>query len=528
MDTRLSVIGSASVLIFAVLGQTGCSSDSGDGGVAGAAGSDAGAGGEGGAGGATPSTSGGSAGSGGTGADGGRDSGLDGGCPDDCDDEAACTSDECIEGKCVHTLHAGHCLIGGECVADGEFDSTDGCQVCDVANPTQWSSALECGEEGECSAASGAAICACKAGYINDGISCVDARYGTGGDGDLTVGDETHTLDGPRTFMTVDAQAGDDSIAVDDDAGFDPGDQVLVHNLQGVDAGRWEVAEVEETDADVVSLRRGLQHSYPASDQVAVLRIPSYQDVTIEEHGVLQAPIWDGLTGGVLAFKVRGTFTLAGQVDMRGRGYRGGAGIKNECLPVSWGTDGEGIRGPGEIMDPLPNHGGGGGGTVAGCLGTSGGGGGHVTPGSDGACGTLDPQMGCFPPGMGGDTYASYEVDGRLFFGGGGGGAGKRDANGGQGAPGGGIVLIWAQDLVVSNGLIICGGGRGGNAGNGDSTDSGGGGGAGGAVLVFTPGSPTSDFIEILGGEGGDGLADGAKGGTGGDGMFDIVTTIPL
>lgn len=518
IETSIAAAGALSLLFSAALFQGGCSSDSAD--AAGASGTAGAAG----TGGET-----GDAATGGSGAtpDAGLEAGPDGGCPGGCDDHAACTTDTCVEGTCEHTLHAGHCLIDGVCIADGAPDPQDVCRICNVADAYVWSPALDCGLHGACESEHDQAVCVCQDGYVYDDSECVDARFGTGLDGSLHVVDETHVIESPATFLIVDAEAGDTAVEVDDDAGFSAGDQILVINLQGADAGRWEVAEVALTDSDVVSLRRGLQHRYPASDRVVVMRIAVYEDVIVEEHGVLHAPSWDGQIGGVLAMKVRGRLTVGGRIDMQGRGYAGGSRTRNLCDPVSWGRDGEGIVGPGEVDDPLSNHGGGGGGTVAGCLGTSGGGGGHATPGSDGACGTADPELGCFPPGMGGGAYASYDLDGRVFFGGGGGGAGQRDALAGNGARGGGIVLVWAKEVVVDGGLIRSGGGRGADAGSsGDPTDSGGGGGAGGSVLVFTPVTVATDFIDVSGGEGGDGYPLGAKGGAGGDGLA-VVEVVP-
>src|SRR5207245_672669 len=50
----------------------------------------------------------------------------------------------------------------------------------------------------------------------------------------------------------------------------------------------------------------------PAATSVAdILRIPHYSDVTVQNGGVLTAHAWDGISGGIVAFKSNGTVTVA-------------------------------------------------------------------------------------------------------------------------------------------------------------------------------------------------------------------------
>jgi uncharacterized repeat protein (TIGR01451 family) len=62
-----------------------------------------------------------------------------------------------------------------------------------------------------------------------------------------------------------------------------------------------------------------------------VIRVPQYSsssDPATSISGVLTAPVWDGLKGGVFAIDVAGTlnFATAGTIDMTGKGFRGGGG----------------------------------------------------------------------------------------------------------------------------------------------------------------------------------------------------------
>lgn len=59
-----------------------------------------------------------------------------------CTDEGLlCTDDECDgDGGCTHSLTAGNCLIGGDCVADGEENPLNECELCLSSSSTSgWS-----------------------------------------------------------------------------------------------------------------------------------------------------------------------------------------------------------------------------------------------------------------------------------------------------------------------------------------------------------------------------------------------------
>ncbi len=59
----------------------------------------------------------------------------------DCDDTISCTTDLCASGICQHNLDASTCLIDGQCVADGAYQSATGngsCRLCSGKFPSQY------------------------------------------------------------------------------------------------------------------------------------------------------------------------------------------------------------------------------------------------------------------------------------------------------------------------------------------------------------------------------------------------------
>ncbi len=60
-----------------------------------------------------------------------------------CNDDIACTTDSCnqVTSRCVFTINAGFCLIGGQCFATGTTNPANECQVCNsAALNSNWSS----------------------------------------------------------------------------------------------------------------------------------------------------------------------------------------------------------------------------------------------------------------------------------------------------------------------------------------------------------------------------------------------------
>jgi hypothetical protein len=104
-----------------------------------------------------------------------------------------------------------------------------------------------------------------------------------------------------------------------------------------------------------------------------------------------------------------------------------------------------------------------------------------------------------------------------ILAGGSGGGAGGRstsDQLGGGGGGGGGVVLIGANILDNSQGVIRAKGGKGGNV----STDAGGGGGGGGGAIILISNVLSEGTLDVSGGAGGTSTG-GSAGATGNAGQ---------
>jgi hypothetical protein len=252
----------------------------------------------------------------------------------------------------------------------------------------------------------------------------------------------------------------------------------------------------------------------------------------------MQALDWDGNIGGVLAFEVTGTLTLAHNITANAAGFVGGArstaNSTSTCGTTTWitsstsesGQKGEGIY---KISSPNFSHGrakvlnGGGGGNLHNA---GGGGGGNYTTGGDGGAGY---QCSASPAGgLGGLELKNSISSNRIFMGGGGGGAQINNGGGSPGADGGGIILIKANRIIT---LGSCGpltiAANGGTAGNSSSTgasnDGAGGGGAGGSIVLevasFDITSGCTLSVAANGGNGGAVTDAGAHGGGGGGGQ---------
>ncbi len=292
-----------------------------------------------------------------------------------------------------------------------------------------------------------------------------------------------------------------------------------------------------------------------------VVRVPQYTSASL---GSATAGYWNGTassvttagitipsgTGGILAYDVAGNLTLTGTIDVSGRGFRGGAGRKlggdgasttllqtdyrTPATKATNGSKGEGIAGtPRYTINPstslvvdnttegYPNGsygrgspGNAGGGSTDGRPSNndqnSGGGGG--SNGGYGGIGGRSWSSNLPTGGFGGKAFPATTA--RLVLGGGGGAGTTNDGTSSpntnttginsSGTAGGGMVLIRANTVSGSGGVINANGLNALNVAN----DGGGGGGAGGSVLVTTLSNNLT------------GLTVNANGGKGGDAVF--------
>ena len=308
-------------------------------------------------------------------------------------------------------------------------------------------------------------------------------------------------------------------LTVIDATGYNVGDTVLLIQMKGAiidsssttsfgnitdykNAGNYEFNYIKSKNGNVIELKNVLLRQYDIPHgKLQLIRVPYYNDVTVTTP--LTCLPWDGEKGGVLVFNVNTTLTLNQDIDVSGKGFRGGIGFNSNSGVLSCnlndfsypssnsnsGLKGESIadislnkvRGKGKI-------GSGGGGA----LGHNSGGGGGGNGGTGGLGGYQLDNCGNAPfdnRGLGGSNLITNSTINKIFLGGGG-GAGQADNPGTippGGGNGGGIVII-SSDKILSNTRIIKSDGFAGIActvGFGsDCHDGMGGGGAGGTVLI--------------------------------------------
>ena len=304
------------------------------------------------------------------------------------------------------------------------------------------------------------------------------------------------------------------SIQVQSSVGYSAGDLVLLIQMQGAavdsannnsgfgrilnynNCGNYEFGIILVVTGNTISFQSPIIRSYSIPGKVQLVRVPRFVNANVS--GTLDCMAWNGSVGGVLALKVANNLTLNSDINISGKGFRGGQTIPNNVCPgcqnapdyyyaIASGVVGQ--KGEGIFVNTNTNLAGGkgaianGGGSGA-CKNAGGGGGANIGAGGLGGlsfniCSGASP----IPSGIGGYILDSVQTLNKLFMGGGGGG-GQEDnspAVGTNGTAGGGIIIIDAETItgnshqVVSNGAIptIVA-----------QFDGGGGGGAGGTIVL--------------------------------------------
>lgn len=105
-------------------------------------------------------------------------------------------------------------------------------------------------------------------------------------------------------------------------------------------AGRYELVEVRSVaGGTTINLMCGLQYAYTASGHVQVVRVPRFNDLTVNTACSIVPALWDGTIGGVVALEVFGNLTLTGtgMISATGYGFRGGVtdNLTNGAVPAA-------------------------------------------------------------------------------------------------------------------------------------------------------------------------------------------------
>lgn len=329
------------------------------------------------------------------------------------------------------------------------------------------------------------------------------------------------------------------SITVEDASTFNPGDTVLIIQMQDAivdssntasfgtiiqynNSGNYEFNYVKSRTGNIIELKNILTRPYDIpTGKVQLVRVPYYTTATVTS--TLTCLPWDGSKGGILVLNARDNIDLAANIDVTGKGFRGGNSPNPNTTTLycqnngyfyakgnlAGASKGEGIAlisnafawGKGSAAN------GGGGGD-----GHNSGGGGGSNGGSGGFGGYQLEACGNAPfdnRGIGGRSLNYNNISNKIFMGGGG-GSGHTDNAGGSGMPGGnggGIVIIKSA-LLNENGFSIKASGNAAPQCNlnpiGLCHDGNGGGGGGGTILIDNTIYSGSTNIDVSGGKGGD------------------------
>ncbi len=315
--------------------------------------------------------------------------------------------------------------------------------------------------------------------------------------------------------ITSASQACSNTFVVDDATGFGVGDTVVMIQMKGATidssnsssfgtilnyngAGNYEFNVVSGVSGNAITLGYALTKTYNIPNgKVQLVRVPYFQNYTVSQ--ALTAAPWNGSKGGVLVLNAAGTVTMNAPIDVSNKGFRSGAlvnvpvssGICGQMnyyyasSPTSYGAEkGEGIA---ELSAARKTgrgaqaSGGGGGNSSnsGGAGGGNAGAGGHG--GKESAIAICQPSQAI--GGDGGKPISYSNALNKVFMGGGAGAGHANNGEGGNGQPGGGIVILMANQLHANGYAIINNGGDGIGC-VGDCWDGQPGGSAGGAVLL--------------------------------------------
>ncbi len=357
-------------------------------------------------------------------------------------------------------------------------------------------------------------------------------------------------------------------LTVGDATNYKAGDTVLLIQMKGAvidssntaafgtitdykNAGNYEFNYIKSKTGNNIELLNTVTRNYDIPNgKVQLVRVPYYQNATVT--ATLTCKQWDGSTGGVLVLNVADTINLNANIDVKGKGFLGGAGFNTSALVTNCFNNNYNYPSTslvaakkGESISLISNTiicgkgspaGGGGGG-----LDHNSGGGGGGNGGSGGFGGYQLESCGNTPfdnRGIGGKNLTYNAATNKIFMGSGG-GAGHANNPGNipsSGGNGGGIAIIIGSKLNTNGNKIIANGDEGLACVIGpspDCHDGMGGGGAGGTVLIDVQQHLSNQLIETNGGKGADLITAlsagriGTGGGGGGGILFINTPTLP-
>jgi len=97
--------------------------------------------------------------------------------------------------------------------------------------------------------------------------------------------------------------------------------------LDYLSVGYYEYAEVAGVNgSSEIILNCTLQHDYFTNQHAQVIRVPRFENLTVENNASISTLEWDGNIGGVVALEVNNNIQLTGtsEITADGKGFRGG------------------------------------------------------------------------------------------------------------------------------------------------------------------------------------------------------------
>jgi gliding motility-associated-like protein len=349
---------------------------------------------------------------------------------------------------------------------------------------------------------------------------------------------------------------------------FQSGDKVMLIQMTGAqkagqndttsglfsnarNCGKFEILQIDEVltvGPDIyIIFTDNVDNAYNAGEKIQLVRILEGDNLVIT--GNVTSKDWDGSTGGIVAMIGMETIALQADIDVTGKGFRGGQAENDYplggCQEPTYkiinflesatgfaGFKGEGIlevsyqykKGAANAL----NGGGGGNGLFSG-----GGGGSNYRDGGKGGAQSNTCSYNPYIRAEGGFPQNSYNkfylASTRQIMMGGGGGAGTQNTSQGKiataGGDGGGIILLITETLI-GNGKNLFANGQ---SVTGTASASGGGGGGGGTILLDAAVFSGDLNAEANGGNGGNTLTNctGAGGAGGGGVLWHSGTSLP-
>ena len=175
-------------------------------------------------------------------------------------------------------------------------------------------------------------------------VCCFQAFSQPGKNGNLTV-TVANTVVNTYSRVTANVTAGSNTVTVNsiatDLGGLAAGDLIMIYQAQGAtiqttddnnygtvsaynNAGSYEFAYVASIASNTITLGCTFKNSYSSAGRAQVIKVPQYNNLTLNTGASIVPGKWNGATGGIVSIHVNGTLINNGTLSAEGQGFRGG------------------------------------------------------------------------------------------------------------------------------------------------------------------------------------------------------------